>query len=79
MPKKKISCKEVMNYICEHVGEDFDSPKCRRIKEHLNECEKCRSYFDSVEKTIKFYKIYDVKMPKEAHVRLLSYLGLKED
>ncbi len=79
MSKKKISCKEVMDYICDHAGESFDSPKCREIKEHLNECENCKHFFESVDKTISFYKIYNVQIPDEAHKRLLSYLGLNDE
>lgn len=78
MSKKNISCKEVMSYICDHAGENFDSPKCKKIKEHLNECENCRHFFDSVDNTIKFYKIYNVELPEDAHNRLISYLGLND-
>ncbi len=68
-----------MNHICDHLGEALDSPKCIAIKNHLNECGSCQKYFSSVENTVKFYKLYDVKLPSEAHNRLMDFLGLKEE
>ena len=41
----KVSCKEVMSHICESLGEDFNSPKCVAIKEHLTGCPDCTNYF----------------------------------
>jgi predicted anti-sigma-YlaC factor YlaD len=79
MGKHKVTCKEVMNHICDNLGEELDSPKCVAIKQHLDECDNCQNYFKSVETTIQFYKKYDVKMSGEAHDRLISFLGLDEE
>lgn len=79
MNEDKITCKEVMSHICDSLGEDLDSPKCIAIKNHLDECPDCSNYFKSVEKTIEFYKKYDVELPKNAHTRLLNILGLDEE
>jgi len=32
MNEKIVTCKEVMNYICESLGEDLNSEKCIAIK-----------------------------------------------
>jgi predicted anti-sigma-YlaC factor YlaD len=74
--KENISCKEVMSHICESLGEDLNSEKCMAIREHLEDCPGCKNYFSSVEQTISFYKMYDIKMPDEAHNRLMEKLGL---
>lgn len=73
-----ISCKEVMSHICESLGEDFNSPKCLAIKEHLAECPDCTNYFRSVGKTIEFYKNYDCELSPDTHKRLMDFLGLGE-
>ena len=78
MKVEKITCKDVMSHICESLGEDLDSPKCIEIKSHLNECPDCSNYFKSVEKTIDFYKKYNVELPPEAHNKLIDFLGLNE-
>lgn len=74
---KKVECKQVMIHICDNLGEDLDSPKCVEIKEHLDECENCQSYFKSVENTISFYRKYNVRVSDDAHNRLINFLGLK--
>ncbi len=73
---KKVDCKEVISHICENLGENLDSPKCSLIKEHLEHCNSCNSYFHSVESTIKFYKEYNVKLSDDAHSKLIDFLGL---
>lgn len=79
MHKHNIDCKSVMSHICENLGEDLDSPKCVAIKAHLNECDCCQNYFQSVETTIGFYKKYDVKLSADAHNSLMETLGLAEE
>lgn len=79
MKNQNVSCKEVMNHICDSLGEDLNSPKCINIKVHLENCPSCQKYFDSVESTINFYKKYNVELDDEVHNRLLTVLGLKEN
>ena len=79
MKIEKITCKDVMSHICESLGEDLDSPKCVEIKSHLNGCPDCTKYFKSVEKTIDFYKKYNVELPEDAHNKLIDLLGLNDE
>ena len=74
----KVTCKEVMHHICENLKEDFNSERCRTIREHLDKCSECQDYFKSVELTIECYKKYNIDLPKEAHDMLMSILGLEE-
>lgn len=76
--KEKVNCKEVMSHICDSLGEELQSEKCLMIKDHLENCTCCQNYFSSVEQTIKFYKMYDITMPNEAHNKLMEKLGLDE-
>ena len=72
------SCKDVMSHICDNLGEELNSQKCISIKAHLENCNDCKHYFNSVEATIGFYKKYNVQLSEEAHNRLIEFLGLKE-
>ena len=72
------TCKEVMNHICDTLGEDFNSPKCNAIKSHLESCDKCKKYYKSITHTIQIYKNYEWKVSKEAHEKLLGFLGLDD-
>lgn len=78
MSEHKVTCKDVMNHICDNLGEELDSPKCIEIKAHLETCDNCQHYFHSVDATIQFYRKYDVKITDDAHNRLIDFLGLEE-
>ncbi len=78
MSKDKVNCKDVMNHICETLGEDLNSDRCVAIKKHLGECSGCQSYFETVEITIDYYRKYNVKMPEDAHERLMKFLDLDD-
>jgi len=67
-----------MNYVCQSLGEDLNSEKCAAIKTHLEECVGCKNYFKSVEITIDCYRKYNVKIPEDAHNRLMKFLDLEE-
>ncbi len=66
MKEQKLSCEEVHEHICINLDEDLDSPKCRAIKLHLNECPDCVSYLKSLKKTIDLYKEYPSPRPSES-------------
>jgi predicted anti-sigma-YlaC factor YlaD len=78
MNENKPTCKEVMTHICDNLGEEMNSPRCVEIKAHLENCDSCKKYFNSVDTTIQFYKKYDVVLTDDAHKRLIDFLGLKE-
>ncbi len=75
----KVTCLEVMSHICDSLGEDLDSERCKDIKSHLEQCPECTNYLKSVEMTIDYYKKYNVDLPANAHNRLMSFLELDED
>lgn len=77
MTEKKPACKDVMAHICDNLGEELNSEKCILIKSHLENCENCLHYFNSIETTIEFYKKYNVNISDDAHKRLIEFLGLK--
>ena len=74
----KTTCKEVMNHICDTLGEDFNSPKCTSLKNHLDSCGSCQKYYKSISQTIQVYKKYEWKISTETHNKLLDILGLDE-
>lgn len=78
MSEPKPKCKDVMQYICESLGEDLDSEKCIEIKQHLDSCPDCQTYFKTVELTIDYYKKYNVQIPDDAHKRLMNFLDLDD-
>ena len=77
--KIKVTCLEVMNHICDSLGEDLNSERCRDIKSHLEQCTDCSKYYKTGELTIDYYRKYNVKLPSGAHDRLMSFLDLDKD
>ena len=76
--EKKINCNDVRQHICENLGTELESEKCKEIKKHLEICSHCQSYYKSVEVTIDCYRKYNVELPPDAHKRLIDFLGLEE-
>lgn len=79
MNEEKVNCKDVMSHICESLSEEINSPKCIAIKDHIENCEGCRSYFDSVEMTIELYKKCTETLPDDLHKKLMDYLELTDE
>lgn len=77
--KEKVSCKEVMRYVCECLAQDTSSDRCIALKDHLEECQECKEYFKSVELTIDCYRKYSVDLPENAHKKLMNFLKLGDD
>ncbi len=75
---EKPKCKDVMQHICESLGEDLNSERCVAIKNHLDNCPDCKTYFDSVKITINLYKSYEVEMPTDTHKKLMNLLNLND-
>jgi hypothetical protein len=56
--KKKVTCKELYEHICENLDENLDSPQCKEIKAHFEDCPDCIQYLESLKTTIKLYRFY---------------------
>ncbi len=77
MKKKHINCKDIFNRICDTLDQTLDSPTCRDLKHHLDDCPDCLAYLDSMKKTIVLYRKYpNPKIPGKVHKQLLKKLKL---
>ncbi|PIQ09230.1 MAG: hypothetical protein COW71_07630 [Ignavibacteriales bacterium CG18_big_fil_WC_8_21_14_2_50_31_20] len=74
----KITCKDVMNHICDTLGEDLNSPTCTTLKSHLDSCESCQKYYKSISHTILVYKKDEWEISSDTHNKLLDFLGLED-
>ncbi|HPN37433.1 MAG TPA: hypothetical protein PL041_03455 [Melioribacteraceae bacterium] len=78
MKETNKNCSDVINHICENLGEDNNSPNCIALKEHLNNCPNCQSYLKSLKLTINLYKNYNVKVTDSMHNKLVEILELTD-
>ncbi len=61
-------CTQALRYICDNLDAQIDSPKCREIRRHLEECPDCSAYLDSMKKTVDLYRRFSVApVPKTVH------------
>jgi len=71
-----MKCESVYLHICDHLDEEISSPRCRQIRQHLEECPNCRAYLDSLKKTIVLYrKLPDPSVPARAHRELFRTIA----
>ena len=43
---------KLFSQVCDHLGDDINSPMCKEIKEHLENCPDCTMYIDSIKKAV---------------------------
>jgi len=73
-----ISCADVAKHVCENLDEQLNSPLCRQIKKHLQECPNCAGNLANLKKTIAPYKkVPEPCLPESAYRNLLSVLKIK--
>lgn len=66
-----MKCEHVYLHICDHLDEDINSPRCRAIRQHLEQCPHCREYLQSLKTTITLYRaVPDPPVPPTAHRNL---------
>jgi predicted anti-sigma-YlaC factor YlaD len=68
---------EVLDQLCETLGEDTGSPACDALRAHLEKCPGCRAYVDSLMKTIGLYRVADdARAPDHLKDRLYRAMSL---
>lgn len=77
MKKNNITCNDVMHHICDKLGEDLSSSKCKLIKSHIESCDKCSNYFDSLKITINLFQREKLSLSDDSINHLLKSLDLK--
>lgn len=70
------TAKERILNLCVELGEDIDSPNCRKLREYVKACPNCEAFVDSVKKTITLYQCYTPKHSDRIKKRLFKKLDL---
>lgn len=72
-------CKHTYRFICENLDQDTNSPQCRAIRKHLERCPECRTYLQSLKKTVKMYRLLPApRVPRQVHRDLFEHLACLE-
>lgn len=48
--------KKIINELCDYLGYDLDGNMCKELHAHIQVCEKCRDYVESVKQTVTICK-----------------------
>ena len=70
----RLTCDQVVNYVCDDIEVSRNSPLCRQIREHLAHCPDCAKYVQSLQDTVKLYQSYEVTIPSDLHERVMHSL-----
>ncbi len=72
---------EIKQLICDQMGEDIDIDACEKLKQYMEECPECKLFFDSVNKVVKLYRVYekDKGLPGDVSRKLFKALNLNKD
>jgi anti-sigma factor RsiW len=71
----ECKCKDVYRFICDNLDQPVDSPECAAMRKHMEGCEDCRAYLDSLKQTIALYRTVPVEsVPEAVHRRLMNAL-----
>jgi predicted anti-sigma-YlaC factor YlaD len=73
---RTIGCNAAAKYICENLDEKANSPFCRRIRKHLQECPDCSLQLSFLKKIVSLYRDYpDTKISESGHKALMAKLS----
>ncbi len=72
-----LDCQQLLSSISEFVDGELDPELCRRIEQHLTECENCRIVINTLRKTIDLYQHQPASegLPREIRQRLFYRLA----
>ena len=75
-----LSCAEVYTHLCDNLDSKLETEACRKIKEHIAECEHCSALLDSMKKTVFLYKKYPTpKLSKKAKAELFAIVHIGKE
>ena len=72
--------KKIVNELCNYLGYNFESPMCKELHDHVQNCPECQSYIQSVKVTVKICKdaYKDEPAPDDVKKNLLTMIKAKK-
>ncbi len=72
------NCEKILEKVCEDLSEDINSKLCNELRDHLEDCDYCRSQIESMRDTVSLFKCLDIKqVPLDIHQRLVKMLNVE--
>ena len=74
-----MECNKILKQVCDDLAEDVNSEFCESLKNHLDECEDCRTEIGAMKNAVNLYKcLENKKVPADIHKRLVSLLNVED-
>ena len=78
MPDRR--CKRIFSMLSEYLNAELPAKSCRELERHLQGCEPCLAYLDSLKRTVAACRRYEVRKvpPPAPNVRAAFRAALRE-
>ncbi len=53
-----MNCQELLEKISEYIDKDIDPTLCQEIEEHVEDCEPCVAFINTLKKTVEMFEGY---------------------
>ena len=74
-----MECNKILRQVCDDLAEDVNSEFCESLKNHLDQCENCRTEIGAMKNAVNLYKCLENKeVPQDIHNRLVSLLNVQD-
>ena len=75
----KKQCLKILHQICKELDEDLNTPFCKKVQHHIQQCPQCNNYVESIKDTVHFcQKLFDEDVPQAVEERLWEFLKLNK-
>ena len=59
-----MKCEEIFEKISEYIDKELDPSLCKDIEEHVENCEPCIAFINTLKKTVELFKGISVETPE---------------
>jgi anti-sigma factor (TIGR02949 family) len=72
----KLSCREILDHLSAYIDEELDVSLCEEIQRHMEGCNPCIAFLNTLKKTVVLYRSCAGQdpMPEEVHIDLHRFL-----
>ncbi len=72
----KMSCREIFENLSAYIDEELDPSLCEEIQKHMEGCNPCVAFLNTLKKTVTLYKYSGTEneVPEQVHFDLHRFL-----
>lgn len=72
----KLSCREIFENLSAYIDAELDPALCEEIERHMEGCNPCVAFLNTLEKTVVLYKYSgaEAEVPAQVHIDLHGFL-----